>query len=74
MGKYPNLEFPDIPNFRARPGVLVNTSNMQEPFQYFEYFMNIDVMDKILSETNRHAQQYIGANPNLPRYSSVHSW
>ena len=70
----PNLEFPVVPNFRARPGVLVDTTNMQEPFQYFEYFMNIDVMENILGETNRYAQQYIRANPNLPRYSSVRSW
>ena len=68
------MEIPDVPIFRARPGVLVDISNMQEPFQYFEYFLNIDVMEKILGETNRYAQQYIGANSNVPRYSSVHSW
>ena len=62
---------PDTPRFRARPGVLVDTTNLHSPHEYFRHFLNIDIMNLIAEETNRYATDYLEGHPNLPRFSDL---
>jgi hypothetical protein len=68
------MEMPELPDFRANPGVLIDTSTFTTPYHYFKYFIDTDLMSHMVTETNRYADQYIEANPNLPRHSSVRKW
>ena len=70
----PNLAMPDIPRFRARPGVLVDTTNLHSPHDYFRHFLNIDIMNLIAEETNRYATDYLEGHPNLPHFSDLRRW
>ena len=65
---------PDIPQFRAHPGVLVDTTNMETPMEYFRYFLDEELLDLMVNETNRYGQQYKDAHPDLPRYSEHRKW
>ena len=63
------LQLPHIPRFTARPGVLAETENFNKPSNYFKYFLNDDIMNIMVEQTNIFAQQFLVNNPNLPPHS-----
>lgn len=68
----PNLAPPpDIP-FTGQSGVQVDTQGF-EPIDYFTLFINDDLVNYLVTETNLFAEQFICDN-NLKRRSRVHEW
>ena len=70
----PYLEAPDLPQFRARPGVLVDTTEMHTPIDYFSYFVNDELLDYWVEHTNLYGEQYLRDHPNLRPYSEHRKW
>ena len=70
----PNMQVPNLPRFTARPGVLVDTTRLNTPVDFFRHFIDDEIITTMLDETNRFADQYIEQHPNLQRYSNVRSW
>lgn len=68
----PNLAPPpDIP-FTGQSGVQVDTQGF-EPIHYFTLFINDDLVNYLVTETNTFAEQFIRDN-NLKRRSRAHEW
>ena len=70
----PNMQVPNLPRFTARPGVLVDTTRLNTPVDFFRHFIDDEIITTMLDETNHFANQYIEQQPNLQRYSNVRSW
>lgn len=68
-----NLEPPNIHAFSANAGVEVDTTDF-EPKDFYSLFVNDDLINHFVVQTNLFANQYIQSHPNLPRYSNVRSW
>lgn len=58
-----NSVAPIIPPFTAQPGIQVETKNLT-PIQFFNLFFTEDLLNLIVDQSNRYAQQYITNNPN----------
>lgn len=48
--------------------------NVRDPIYYFNLFLGDDIIDHIVSETNKFAQQMKRDNPNAARHSFVNLW
>jgi len=57
--------------FTGQPGIQVNTDGL-EAIDYFELFINDDIINYLVTETNTFAEQFIRDN-NIKR-SRVHAW
>ena len=68
----PNLLPPQSIPFTGQPGIQVNTDGF-EAIDYFELFINDDIINYLVTETNTFAEQFIRDN-NLKRKSRVHAW
>ena len=68
----PNLSSPHNIPFTGQPGIQVNTEGFQ-PIDYFQLFLNDDMMNYLVTETNTFADQFMRDN-NLRRRSRVHEW
>ena len=67
-----NLLPPQSIPFTGQPGIQVNTDGF-EAIDYFELFINDDIINYLVTETNTFAEQFIRDN-NLKRKSRVHAW
>ena len=67
-----NLLPPQSIPFTGQPGIQVNTDGF-EAIDYFELFINDDIINYLVAETNTFAEQFIRDN-NLKRKSRVHAW
>ena len=61
----------DIP-FTGNSGVQVQTEGFQ-PYDFFALFINNDLLNCFVTETNRYAEQYLAEN-NLTRGSRANDW
>ena len=61
----------DIP-FTGNPGVQVQTVGF-EPYDYFALFINDDLLNCFITESNHHANDFI-AEGNLRRRSHANDW
>ena len=68
-----NNDPPQVPQFTGQPGVLVNTQDFV-PSEYFQLYVDEDFLNFLVIETNRYAEQYIRAHPELPPHSRVRAW
>ena len=68
----PNLLAPQSIPFTGQPGIQVNTDGF-EPIDYLKLFINGDILNYLLTETNTFAEQFIQDN-NLKKRSRVHEW
>ena len=68
----PNLLTPQSIPFPAQPGIQVNTDGF-EAIDYFELFINDDIINYLVTQTNTFPEQFIRDN-NLKRNSRVHAW
>ncbi|GFW80914.1 piggyBac transposable element-derived protein 4 [Trichonephila clavipes] len=53
-----NIPPPPVP-FRGNPGITVNIANNASILNYFELFLDDQILRMIVQETNRYAKQYI---------------
>ena len=67
----PNHEAPDIPQFRTCLGVLVDTTEMNLPIDFFKYFVDDDLCDLVVHQTNAYAEEFMRNNPNLRPHSPL---
>ena len=70
----PNHEPPEIPIFRAHPGVLLDTTEMHLPIHFFQHFVDVDMVDNMVQQTNEYGAQFLRDNPNLKPYSPARKW
>ena len=68
----PNLSRPQNISFTGEPGIQVDTKGF-EPIDYFRLFFNDDIINYLVIETNRFAEQFTRDN-NLKRRSRAHKW
>ena len=62
-----------LPQFRENPGMKVDVPEGQVPVSYFDMFFTDTIVERIVTETNRYAEQTI-ANAELLPNSRAHSW
>ena len=70
----PNHHPPFLHPFNSTEGAGIAETSDLSPLQCFELFVNDDLYNYFVAETNRFAHQYIDEHQNLPRYSRVHDW
>ena len=70
----PYHESPEIPIFRAYPGVLLDTTEMHLPIHFFQHFVDVDMVDNIVQQTNEYGAQFLRDNPNQKPYSPARKW
>lgn len=68
-------ETPHSYNFNdRRSGIQMRTlANSSREVEFFEYFMNVDLVSKIIEQTHLYKNQFITKNPLTPS-SRVHKW
>ncbi|GFR83467.1 PiggyBac transposase Uribo1 [Elysia marginata] len=64
---------PNEVNFTGHPDIKVNTEGFS-PADYFELFVDDDLLNHLVTQTNLYADQYKANNPELPQFSRVHEW
>lgn len=72
----PNGQPPDIPNFTAAPGLQADM-NDDRPIDFYRLFLTDDLLDHLVTETNRYAYQTItqaGASGPIKKFSRLRSW
>jgi len=64
----------DIP-FTANTGILgsINLTSESQPIDFFEQFLNEDVVNCIVEETNKYAEQFMSSH-SLSKRSRANSW
>ena len=68
----PNLSRPQNIPFTGEPGIQVDTEGF-EPIDYFRLFFNDDIINYLVIDTNRFAEQF-ARDINLKRRSRAHKW
>ncbi|KAK7090835.1 hypothetical protein V1264_010585 [Littorina saxatilis] len=59
--------------FTANPGIKCNVDNFG-PAGYMELFLDDDLINHLVIQTNLYADQFLEANPNLPEFSRANKW
>ena len=64
-----------LQRFHGQMGVSQNfPSNIQQASEYFSLFYDTEVLDLIVTETNRYAEQYLQSNPLLAASNYYQNW
>ncbi|GFN95291.1 PiggyBac transposase uribo1 [Plakobranchus ocellatus] len=66
---------PDPPNeinFTGQPGIKVDTDDFS-PVDYFQLFLDDDLLNHLVTQTNLYAEQYT-ANNELPQFPRAREW
>lgn len=61
---------PNFP-FKGDPGVKVDILDEDDPLEYFEQFIDKDIINKIVQETNRYAENYLESAILTPKSRSL---
>lgn len=64
---------PPVFPFTGKPGFRITVPGLKEPVDYFQSFFDNEIMDHIVCETNRFADQFIEKNELTPR-SRAQDW
>ncbi|XP_014676879.1 PREDICTED: piggyBac transposable element-derived protein 4-like [Priapulus caudatus] len=68
-----NIQKPNELIFTGTPGIKVHLYNVTDPLEYFELYFDEGLIDMIVDETNRFAQQYIQGATLKPK-SRARKW
>lgn len=69
----PNFEQPEVPEFTGQPGLKVEMNNTT-PLDFFELFLTDAIIDHLVAETNRYAQQTIETSHPQRRFARLRNW
>ena len=62
-------------SFRSNPGVQFTVQDRENPVEFFEKFFDNEVVEFLVTETNRFANQFIDEHiQTLPKHSRVNKW
>ena len=73
----PATRRPQLDNFSGNPGptVLANVTDIGNCLEYFQLIISDDILDIVIDETNRYADQFFTLKAGtLPKHSRANNW
>ena len=72
----PATRQPQLDSFAGSPGptTLANVTDIENCLDYFQLIVTDDILDAVVKETNRYAEQFFLASGALSRHSRANQW